>query len=422
MKQRTLTTILILCTIIVSVANETIYAQPITWEQTALDSGIVQPMVSDSNSSIYAWVRDDGLYRTTNNGNSWSLTGLTSAIAPDINVFSFVINTNNNIFAGTNGYGVYLSSDTAHTWTPINNGLIHKVIWSLAINPNGHIFAGTESGLGGGLFRTTDNGSNWMPTNFTNPTTSIAINSNGHLFITDAAAAMYKSTDDGATWDSVDTGIPNATYTKVIINNSGYVFATTFFDIVRSVDNGNTWAQLQSFNTTVNASIATISINTIDHIFVGTTGDGVAYSTDSGNSWETINSGLNNTNVQSLTISTNGVIFAGTYGDGIFRSTESTPIGNDRDNSVITFSLNQNYPNPFNPVTTIEFSLPTAAEVSLVIYNVTGQVVERLIERRSMAPGQYSVEWAPRALPSGVYFYRIEAGEFRETKRMLLVK
>lgn len=86
------------------------------------------------------------------------------------------------------------------------------------------------------------------------------------------------------------------------------------------------------------------------------------------------------------------------------------------------FSLAQNYPNPFNPSTTIEFSLPTAAEVSLVIYNVTGQEVERLIERRSMAPGNHRVEWAPHALPSGVYFYRLTTGGFTQSRKMVLLK
>jgi len=94
------------------------------------------------------------------------------------------------------------------------------------------------------------------------------------------------------------------------------------------------------------------------------------------------------------------------------------------------FTLEQNYPNPFNPATTIEFSLPTAAEVSLVIYNVAGQVVERLVDHQSMTPGSYSVEWAPHSLPSGVYFYRLIVGGpsagsgqgFTQSRKMILMK
>ncbi|NIT57455.1 MAG: T9SS type A sorting domain-containing protein [Aliifodinibius sp.] len=86
------------------------------------------------------------------------------------------------------------------------------------------------------------------------------------------------------------------------------------------------------------------------------------------------------------------------------------------------FTLEQNYPNPFNPATTIVFSLPIAAEVSLVIYNAAGQLVERLVDHRSMTPGSYSVEWAPSTLPNGVYFYRLTAAGFTQSRKMILMK
>jgi len=114
---------------------------------------------------------------------------------------------------------------------------------------------------------------------------------------------------------------------------------------------------------------------------------------------------------------------------------EVTAIEDKPQSFIEDFHLEQNYPNPFNPVTTIEFSLPTAAEVSLVIYNVTGQVVERLVDHQSMTPGSYSMEWAPHSLPSGVYFYRLIAGGpsagspqgqagqgFTQSRKMILMK
>ena len=85
------------------------------------------------------------------------------------------------------------------------------------------------------------------------------------------------------------------------------------------------------------------------------------------------------------------------------------------------FSLSQNYPNPFNPVTTIAYDLPKASEVELTIYNVAGQRVAILVSKHQRA-GHYQVAWDGSAMASGVYFYRIEAGEFRSTRRMLLLK
>lgn len=84
------------------------------------------------------------------------------------------------------------------------------------------------------------------------------------------------------------------------------------------------------------------------------------------------------------------------------------------------FGLSQNYPNPFNPTTTIEFSLPVAAEWSLTIYNILGQQVERF-GKKSEA-GYHKIEWDAGRYASGVYFYRLMAGEYSATKKMILLK
>ncbi|MCK4573924.1 MAG: T9SS type A sorting domain-containing protein, partial [candidate division Zixibacteria bacterium] len=84
------------------------------------------------------------------------------------------------------------------------------------------------------------------------------------------------------------------------------------------------------------------------------------------------------------------------------------------------FSLSQNYPNPFNPTTLIEFGLPVASEWELVIYNVLGQVVQ--IFNDNSEAGYIKVEWDASQYASGVYFYRLVAGEFSSTKKMVLLK
>ena len=91
------------------------------------------------------------------------------------------------------------------------------------------------------------------------------------------------------------------------------------------------------------------------------------------------------------------------------------------------FALASNYPNPFNPATTIKYALPQAADVELTVINVVGQVVRTLVAEHQSA-GRYVVEWdatndGGHSLSSGMYFYRLEAGgEFREVKKMLLLK
>ncbi|MBN2103414.1 T9SS type A sorting domain-containing protein [bacterium] len=86
-----------------------------------------------------------------------------------------------------------------------------------------------------------------------------------------------------------------------------------------------------------------------------------------------------------------------------------------------TWKLVQNYPNPFNPVTNIQYTLPTAAHVEIRIFNALGQQVASLIDKRQTA-GVHHIQWDGSGFPSGLYFYRIQAGEFCDTKKCLLLK
>jgi len=91
-----------------------------------------------------------------------------------------------------------------------------------------------------------------------------------------------------------------------------------------------------------------------------------------------------------------------------------------------TFSLEQNYPNPFNPTTSIDFGLPVASHVRLVVYNMLGQQVTSVIDD-DMPAGQHTVTWDGNndtggQVATGIYFYRLEADGFKETKKMMLLK
>ncbi|MCS6989586.1 MAG: T9SS type A sorting domain-containing protein [Chloroherpetonaceae bacterium] len=86
-----------------------------------------------------------------------------------------------------------------------------------------------------------------------------------------------------------------------------------------------------------------------------------------------------------------------------------------------TFELSQNYPNPFNPTTVIGYQLPVASEVRLKIYDMLGREVATLVNERQEA-GRYQAQFNASGLASGVYFYRLQAGSFAETKKMMLVK
>lgn len=85
------------------------------------------------------------------------------------------------------------------------------------------------------------------------------------------------------------------------------------------------------------------------------------------------------------------------------------------------FSLGQNYPNPFNPVTNIEFKIPKEGFVKLVVFDILGREVTSLVEQ-NLRPGTYRYDWNASHITSGVYYYRLSAGDFTETKKSILIK
>ena len=100
-----------------------------------------------------------------------------------------------------------------------------------------------------------------------------------------------------------------------------------------------------------------------------------------------------------------------------------TRVSNEVDTNLPTdFTLSQNYPNPFNPSTTLQFGLPEASQVRLEIFNMLGQKVATILDNELKQAGFHSVQFDARSLSSGMYIYRIQAGDFVQTNRMLLIK
>ena len=121
-----------------------------------------------------------------------------------------------------------------------------------------------------------------------------------------------------------------------------------------------------------------------------------------------------------------GYIFAGSFTTNYTRvylvkfAPEET-YNEDHNITPLTFSLEQNYPNPFNAATTISYELPKASDVKIEIYDIGGRKVASLDEGKQIA-GKHSIQWNAGGLSSGVYFYKINAGNYSETKKLVLMK
>jgi len=118
-------------------------------------------------------------------------------------------------------------------------------------------------------------------------------------------------------------------------------------------------------------------------------------------------------------------VYLGDEWDGLYiiEFDESTSIEDAAHSNAIPgqFELEQNYPNPFNPTTAISYQLPAVSQVDLSIYNSLGQKVATLVSERQAA-GVYQVEWDARGFASGIYLFRLEAGSFVQTRKLLLLQ
>lgn len=119
----------------------------------------------------------------------------------------------------------------------------------------------------------------------------------------------------------------------------------------------------------------------------------------------------------------NGYLYYAAFNSGIFRY----ELGGSSTNSELSsevvedFRLDQNYPNPFNPSTNINFNLPESGLVTLKVYNLLGQEIAELVNDR-MVSGSHSINFDASGLSSGVYIYRLQAGNQVQTKKMMLIK
>ncbi|MBK7629456.1 MAG: T9SS type A sorting domain-containing protein [Ignavibacteriales bacterium] len=108
--------------------------------------------------------------------------------------------------------------------------------------------------------------------------------------------------------------------------------------------------------------------------------------------------------------------------DGIvYGDTTLTDIDDNSSSLPTEFKLSQNYPNPFNPSTKISWESPVSGHQSLKVYDVLGNEVATLVNEYNPA-GNYEVEFNANSLSSGIYFYRLQAGSFIQTKKMILIK
>jgi photosystem II stability/assembly factor-like uncharacterized protein len=401
---------------------------------TQINNGITNTVMfsvalSPLNSYVFAGSGGSGIYLSTDHGNTWALAnnGLTS-----YNILSLAVNTSGYIFAGTYD-GVFRSTDNGSSWTQtsITSG------WGEAFAANSplyNIFAGVHTQ---GVFRSSDGGNNFTLANnglTQNSVFAIANTASGYVYAgIFGGGGIFLSTNNGDSWAENNVGLTNGDVRAIDIAPNAYVYLATFGGGVFRSTNPIP-VELLSFTASLNAGLIQLNWQTATEI--NNSGFEILKSTDNnyfnlagfvkgaGNSTAPIFYSFIDSEVKSgerYFFKLKQIDFDGTF---TFSNTIEVDIP-----LPATFSLEQNYPNPFNPSTKIKYNVPgiianeayQSQLVTLKVFDVLGNESATLVNEQKLS-GTYEVEFDARGLTSGVYFYQLRAGSFIETKKMLLLK
>lgn len=287
------------------------------------------------------------------------------------------------------------------------------------------------------ILKTTDGGNNWIsindnyligevsrdvfyPIDF--PSLSVG------YYYGSRNSKLYKSIDGGVSWQII-----------ALPDNIQDVYMIKFYDekigmlvsdihpgadsIYRTINGGDSWTKLSLLTNDnhhdiefLRSSPSKVWFTDYGHLF---------FSDDTGNTWQevpVVSGSLEARNIEFLNdtigfiVCDNAKFFATENNGGIITSINEKAIG-----VVDYYYLYQNYPNPFNPVTRIKYQLPKNGLVQLKIYDILGREAAILVNEIK-SEGEYSINFDASNLPSGVYLYKIQAGNFIETKKLMLLK
>jgi photosystem II stability/assembly factor-like uncharacterized protein len=430
-----------------------------------ITNGFTYPFVIDfaydsTSNTIYAANQFGGIFISNDYGDSWQLksTGINASLN-----FQISFDTNETLYSASVRNGIQRSSDYGDSWELVVNGITNFTHQSVFATKDGYVITGTQDGYfistdrgdnwqrgtgfesttifrieedlegnwyfaiwGGVFYRSTDKGISWL-NKINEFVYSIAVDSLGNMFAGTNSGRIYKSTDNGESWFYSDNGLTTgSTIMDIAVSPSGRViYAGTYGNgIFKSENEGENWVDV-SLGGLEQKEVHSIAIRNDKEIFASIFDeDEIYYSSSAGGEWLLVSEGMYDVETWDFVVDSNGYVYASTN-EGVWKTKTNTVITgiNDEVNNDMpeTFHLSQNYPNPFNPTTTIKYQIPGLSFVTLKVYDVLGNEIATLANEEKPA-GSYEVEFNANGLPSGIYFYRIQADFFVETKKMILIK
>lgn len=353
------------------------------------------------------------IFRSSNNGQSWdTISNPIHNGFEDIGISKFLVDGNNLIAVTT--WNIYRSTNNGSDWLFIGNELSE---WSirLAIVKENFIFITNANGE---IFRSSNLGANWTKINNLNTDQIYTLEVLENQLWAGTSEGVFISTNNGDNWTSKGLTEKNI---SIIKSTGSFIFAGNSNELYRSSNNGINWVELNMLD---NFNTVNLLVNGSYLFALGYGDKNIILSTNNGSTWINKSQGFANPlNTINCAIIHNNFIIAGTSAMSVWRRDIYDIIGIEQISGNVpeNFVLKQNYPNPFNPVTNIEFSLPIAGNAKLEVYDITGKLVESLLNE-NLSTGSYNVTWNASNTASGIYFYKLTTKYFTQTKRMMLIK
>ncbi|HCY76549.1 MAG TPA: hypothetical protein DHV28_11565 [Ignavibacteriales bacterium] len=427
-------------------------------------SGYEMKVASD-NSTFLADAY--GIYKYDDNNNAWKEKLSPAGEGNDI-ITCVEIKDNDTLFVGSGNGGIAVSYDNGESWDwnpplyfrtskikvlsdrtviaagysvyrTLDNGISWQFFYSCG-NCSEMDLAQTEEGYllttcnnttthNGYLYLSTDNGQTQvnLTENINNPYLSfIKYYNNDRIIIGTTEEGLFLTTDYGEQWYQLNDGLDNLSIRSLAMNDSGYIFAGTSEGLFRSKYPLVVPVELVSFRCVINDQVINLIWRTATE--QNNHGFEIERSFDK-KKWNTIGfvkGKGTTTEPQSYSFSENVTDLSN---NKIFYRLKQVDFnGSFKYSDVVeveigpsTFSLEQNYPNPFNPSTKISWQSPVGSWQTLKIFDVLGNEVVALVNEYREA-GKYETEFNAEKLPSGVYYYQLRAGDYVQTKKMLLLK
>jgi photosystem II stability/assembly factor-like uncharacterized protein len=458
------------------------------FEQNPMMANLVDICYSDANTGFAVSSLNNAIIRTTNGGTSWELPAGTTVsynwsqkISPGSGIGNNLCMhpTNKNAMFVVYGNKVYVSWNRGDTWTQISTISIGTRAHSFYVSPvDSNVWlAAMESSPTDAVVRSTNYGATWtniLARNFSTYGQPLEMDQNNpstYYFAPDGATTgFFKSTDNGATFNSITTGSnPFTSPCDIIVEwgNSNVMFIGDDGADIHKTTNGGvnwftvkpgssseipsmcnsvfdpsfcyatTWGSSQVFKTVNNGDVWGIVSNNSGSgwgsdvcredptlVLTGNYGAQSYLSTNNGANFFNVNTGLSGAGA-GIIVPERGYLL-NMQTQALFKLVITysvlTSVGDPVSSSIPTsLELYQNYPNPFNPSTSIRFDVPQTENISLKIYNIAGKEVASLFNGVKNA-GSYEVNFNADGLASGVYFYKLITGSSSITKKMMLLK